>query len=343
MRSYSWCVVGSGPAGIAAVGNLIDSGVPADDIAWVDPHFSVGDIGDKWFRVQGNSKVKGFMAFFNECASFRFHQAPLFKIHSIDPERSCRLCHLLPPLEWITEQLLSQVTSFKMKVNKISRTHGKWCLTGNELDIQASKVVLATGSEPKTLPLTIPTIPLNEALNDKIIRSKNLVDETIAVFGSSHSAMVALENLMNTQVKKVINFYRSPTKYAVYMDDYVLFDNTGLKEHAALWAKTNIDGTLPDRLERVYCEGDHWNEKIDQCTKAVFCIGFEARTDIQISDIQQPLSYNPYNGIIAHGLFGVGVGFPNLVTDPFGYQEWNVGIGKFMDYIKQVLPIWLKY
>ncbi len=343
MRCYSWCVVGAGPAGIAVVGNLIDAGIPASDIVWVDPKFAVGDIGDKWFRVQGNSKVKGFMAFFNACKSYRFDKAPLFKIHSINPERSCRLCHLLPPLEWITEQLISQVSVLRTTVRHLSRENSRWKISCGENEIQACKVVLATGAEPKTLPLSIPTIPLADVLNDKLIRNQELHDDTIAVFGSSHSAMVALENLMKTRVKKVINFYRNPTKYAVYMDDYVLFDNTGLKEHAALWAKTNIDGKLPKRVERVHCDDSAWDEKVKQCTKAVYCIGFAPRTDIKIIDIPYPVNYNPYNGIIAQGLFGTGVGFPNLVTDPFGYQEWNVGVGKFMNYIQQVLPIWLKY
>jgi len=37
MKVFKWTVIGAGPAGIAAVGKLIDSGVKPLEIAWVDP------------------------------------------------------------------------------------------------------------------------------------------------------------------------------------------------------------------------------------------------------------------------------------------------------------------
>lgn len=40
MASYEWTVIGAGPAGIAAVGRLLDHGVAAERIAWVDPAFA---------------------------------------------------------------------------------------------------------------------------------------------------------------------------------------------------------------------------------------------------------------------------------------------------------------
>ena len=34
--SYAWTVIGAGPAGIAAVGRLLDHGIAPEEIAWVD-------------------------------------------------------------------------------------------------------------------------------------------------------------------------------------------------------------------------------------------------------------------------------------------------------------------
>lgn len=51
-------------------------------------------------------------------------------------------------------------------------------------------------------------------------------------------------------MQKVINFYRSPCCYAIEMDDWILFDNTGLKGQSASWARENIDGVLPPNLIR---------------------------------------------------------------------------------------------
>lgn len=49
--TFQWAVIGAGPAGIAAVGRLMDHGIPASKILWVDPHFSAGDLGRYWSSV----------------------------------------------------------------------------------------------------------------------------------------------------------------------------------------------------------------------------------------------------------------------------------------------------
>ncbi len=65
-------------------------------------------------------------------------------------------------------------------------------------------------------------------------------EETVAVFGSSHSAMLVLQNLLENKIKRVINFYQSALRYAVYLDDWILFDDTGLKGPTAEWARLFI-------------------------------------------------------------------------------------------------------
>ena len=42
---FQWLVTGAGPAGIAAVGKLLDAQIPKDKIGWLDPAFRVGDLG----------------------------------------------------------------------------------------------------------------------------------------------------------------------------------------------------------------------------------------------------------------------------------------------------------
>lgn len=41
---YEWVVIGAGPGGIACIGKLLDAGISAADIAWIDPQFNVGDV-----------------------------------------------------------------------------------------------------------------------------------------------------------------------------------------------------------------------------------------------------------------------------------------------------------
>lgn len=35
---YKWAVVGAGPAGMATIGQLLDSGINAKNILWIDPN-----------------------------------------------------------------------------------------------------------------------------------------------------------------------------------------------------------------------------------------------------------------------------------------------------------------
>ena len=59
--TYAWTVIGAGPAGIAAVGKLLDRGIAGKDIAWIDPAFAAGDIGAKWRSVSSNTQVGVFL------------------------------------------------------------------------------------------------------------------------------------------------------------------------------------------------------------------------------------------------------------------------------------------
>ena len=74
--TYAWTVIGAGPAGIAAVGKLLDLGVADKDIAWVDPSFAAGDLGAKWRSVSSNTKVATFLEYLHGAKAFRFSEAP---------------------------------------------------------------------------------------------------------------------------------------------------------------------------------------------------------------------------------------------------------------------------
>jgi hypothetical protein len=154
--------------------------------------------------------------------------------------------------------------------------------------------------------------------------------------------MVALPNLLDTGVDKVINFYRSPTKYAVYLDNRILFDDTGLKGNAAAWARENIDGTYPERLERCWVNSPEFAEQLQSCSHVVYTVGFSPR-ELPATPQWGTLEYDPANGIIAPGLFGVGIAFPEYGIDSFGSGQYRIGLIKFMQRLNSALPLWLQY
>jgi cation diffusion facilitator CzcD-associated flavoprotein CzcO len=341
---YRWAVVGAGPAGIAAVGQLLDHGIPAKDIAWVDPTFTVGDFGTKWAPVSSNTTVKLFTDFLQACLSFEYDKCPQdFELANLDPMQNCELSYMVEPLQWVTEQLKAKVQPIQDKIHQLSAHEGYWQLKGEQTEVLAQQVILAIGSEPKSLTHTgVEEIPLITALDKAKLTQACGADDVVAVFGSSHSAIIAVRYLLEAKVKHVVNFYRTPLCYAVKTDDGFLFDDTGLKGQTAVWAKAHLHGQVTPSLTRVYADSANVARHLPDCQKVIYAVGFQRRA-LPILDDLPHLEYNPYNGIIAPGLFGLGIAFPEAKIDRYNTVEYRVGLWKFMDYLNRIMPLWLSY
>jgi len=185
-------------------------------------------------------------------------------------------------------------------------------------------------------------IPFDIAIDKEKLAATINPDQTYGVFGSSHSAIIILRYLVELGAKKIINFYRSPCRYAIEMDDWVLFDNTGLKGQTAAWARENIDGVLPKNLIRYNTTEPNIDRFLPECDQVIYSVGFEKRKNLVIGDYEDT-HHNPHVGIIGPGLFGFGIAYPERKMDPFGNVESQVGLWKFMVYLNKVMPVWFKY
>lgn len=339
-----WTVIGAGAAGIAAVGKLIDAGMAPEKIGWIDPHFQVGDLGRKWNHVPSNTTVKLFLRYLENCQAFEFKKRPhKFKIEEIDPKETCLLQHIVDPLQWITDHLRKRVQAKEEMALELFLEKGRWEIKLQKGSAFSKNVILAIGSDPMGLSHSrIEPIGMDIALDPEKLKKAVGKEDTVAVFGSSHSAVLVLASLLEGPAKKVINFYRSPHRYAVYLEDWILFDDTGLKGFAAKWARKHLDGEMPARLQRVLTSDPIFEESLASCTKAVYAVGFERRK-VPILKQYERLHYDDKTGIIAPGLFGVGIAFPEVQFDPLGHLQVRVGLWKFIDYINRMMPFWLKY
>lgn len=344
MTTYQWAVIGAGPAGIAAVGKLIDHGVTPKDIAWIDPHFKVGDFGALWTRVPSNTKVDLFHRFLEASEAFNYKNAPKeFALNHAERNQTCELGLMGEALAWVSEHLKEKVAAHADFAEKLALKNRHWHIQLSQRIIQSKQVILAIGAEAKNLALPVQqVIPLHDALDSSRLKNHLTAEDTVAVFGSSHSAVLVLKNLLESSVKHIVNFYRSPLMYAVHLDDWILFDDTGLKGSAAEWARQHLDGKLPANLSRVYSNQTNIDEYLSQCTKAIYAVGFERRTRPTIEGFDH-IDYVPQSGVIAPGLFGLGIAFPEGKFNRLGTLEYRVGLWKFMDYLQRIMPIWLKY
>ena len=357
-QSFKWTVIGAGPAGIATVGKLLDYGVSPEQILWVDPVFRVGDLGQKWRPVSSNTKISLFLDYLKACKSFGYDACPIdFPLNTLPGGETCLLHAIADPLQWVTDHLCKSVSSLEGEVREMHQCEEGWQikLASQSNPIFSSRVVLAVGSDPITLPVapTNEIIPVETMLDPEQLRHAVGSHDTIAVFGSSHTAIIALYNLMELAKSrpfvKVINFYRSPLKYAQYLDGWILFDNTGLKGYSAQWAREHLEGkSLPNEilpnLERIQVDEPCFQDKYASCTKVIQALGFKRRQIILLKDSHlehHDFPYDDQTGRIGPGLYGVGIAFPQAYTDRAGNFEHRVGLWKFMDYIDKVLPLWM--
>ncbi|CEG57138.1 FAD-dependent oxidoreductase [Legionella fallonii] len=343
-KPFQWAIIGAGPAGIAVVGKLLDYGISPKDILWIDPHFKVGDLGLYWRNVSSNTSVKYFNDFLNTVSSFSYKEvAAQFTLNTLSVDKTCTLKYIVEPLQWISDHLSQKVEIQKTTINTMSLSNRVWSLHSDSQSFEAQNVVLATGASPSSLNYPgVDVIPFDIAIDKEKLTHLANKNETYAVFGSSHSAIIIVRYLVELGVKKVINFYRSPCRYAIDMGDWILFDNTGLKGQTAEWARENIDGVLPANLVRYNTSQPNISRYLPECDKVIYAVGFEKRQNMVIGDYETA-KYNPHVGIIGPGLFGLGIAYPEEKADPLGSVEMQVGLWKFMVYLNKIMPVWFKY
>ena len=336
---FEWAVVGAGPAGIAAIGMLLDSHVSPARILWIDPHFAAGDFGQYWKHVSSNTKVKTFLEYFNSISSFHYaHRPQPFSLDQLDPEGHCVLDVVAEPLRWVSDHLCQQVTAVKDTVINLKIQNNYWNVHTKKNLYFAEKVILATGAEEKVMnPLNIETIDLKTALQPQQLAKQCSKNEVIAVFGSSHSAMIIIRQLIELGIKRIMNFYLTSIRYAVFLQDWTLYDNTGLKGDTAAWVRQNIVKNCLPNIQRYYSSEENVNKYLPHCHKAICAIGFTPRT-IPVEGVHL-LQYDTATGIIKIE------GYMHLIftVTPLGHQEYNVGLWKFVTGLRQVMPIWFEY
>ena len=107
---------------------------------------------------------------------------------------------------------------------------------------------------------------------------------------------------------------------------------------------TTYTATPHTKLTRFYSDDQSLTAVLPRVNKLIYATGFDRRSLAGgIEDLGVSFNYNAHCGVIAPGLFGCGIGFPEQKTDRYGNVELRVGLWKFMVYIESVLPLWMKY
>lgn len=343
-ESTEWAVVGAGPAGITTVGLLLDAGIEPNQITWIDPEFNVGWLGNYCDNVPANVKTRLFVEFILACNEFcSLSTESIKKLFTYEPEKEYELFIILDPLRDITHHLLKKINSIQAKVTSLAYHDLTWHVGTAKKQIFSKKVILATGSHPRTLDYDCDCqIPLHDALDKERLKHYLEPDDTIGVIGGSHSAILILKHLHELATKRIINFYKNPIVYPVDMGDWELHASAGLRGETAYWAKNVLEKEKPANILRLKNSKKTRTTWLPICDKIIYACGFE-RNDLPQNDNTTPYEcYDCTNGSIAPGLFGIGIAFPEKWEDPHGNIEYGIGIPDFMEYVQDSLPSWMR-
>ncbi|KAJ5752411.1 hypothetical protein N7520_009328 [Penicillium odoratum] len=389
-RKFAAVVVGAGPAGVAVMGNLLERQLGT--IAWIDPCFESGRVNRKYREVPSNTKVSLFQAYATAVQPFRAviestRQPNAFTtMAKLDQEKPCHLHYAADMIRGLTDGLMKRddvypCRGFVTAANLADRAStSKWIVrvkrddSTDEVEIETSRLILCTGSHPTNIPVPVPGLDIECLDLDTVLKPSELAQilpttqpTTVAVVGASHSAILALLNLVNLARSthphlRVKWFTRHPLRYAEYKDGWILRDNTGLKGSAAEFARNQLeDERLPtssagEVITKIDCAGGEARESaqyhahLPGCSFIVQAVGFTRDPLPQLVKGGSPLAlefdhetghfHELGNGPVIPGLFGAGIAFPQRVVDPYGNVEYAVGFFKFMKFLKTVVPTW---
>lgn len=185
--TYEAVVVGAGPAGITAVGNLLENRV--ERILWVDDSFDGGRVNKYYREVPSNTKVKLFIDYATAVAPFRKivsglpsrdrweepsasdgvpvdgRQDKLQDLRHLDQEKGCTLSYAADMCLMLTQGLKRTpgIITQRGRVSDASldESTSTWTVnidsenkTAQDItNLQTKRLVLCTGASPKDPPL----------------------------------------------------------------------------------------------------------------------------------------------------------------------------------------------
>lgn len=223
-QTYEAVVVGAGPAGIAAVANLLEHRITP--ILWVDDAFDGGRINKYYRGVPSNTKVKVLIEFLTAVIPFRsimgnvhgcrHNDMPLERkdvpsspntnelqqqLQYLDPDHmfplsiaadAClMLTRGLETMSGVVTQLGTVVEAF------LDENAGQWTVRvdtalrypGDVICVRTQRIILCTGSSPRQIPLPTKASEVRQISLDTALSSEKLSD-VLELSGATNVAVI---------------------------------------------------------------------------------------------------------------------------------------------------------
>ena len=327
---YTHCIVGAGATGLILLLLLAESKIPLESILIIDPYFDGGDLARKWSSVLSNTPWSAtYLSLQKALPSCIFPETswPLDK-----PTRVCEIARLLrqlaKPLLQTVKMIQGYVTSASYRTSwsvEIKRESAKSL-------INTKNIYFTIGSEPKLMDLPIPTIPLEIALDPNRLRQYIQPADKIILFGTSHSGVLALKNIVDCS-GQVVAIYKGSNPFVFARDGNYI----GLKLDGAMYADDFLKGNPSVTL----ISNTNTSALIRETRLAqwvVYTTGFEQRI-IPITVNGETKLYSNYSATTGEitdcpNAWGFGIAFPSQAPDGI---HFDVGISSFIEHIQRQL------
>ncbi|CAG7960027.1 unnamed protein product [Penicillium nalgiovense] len=374
--TYEAIVIGAGPGGLATLAALCDAGLKP--VLWIDRTFEGGRLNTVYREISSNTKIRDYLkAIYSSpvCASIiKSIPAPnaVTNLESMDRDKTCKLSFAGDMVLMLLNGLLkrSEVQNVEGAVEKASLNGHIWTVSTSKQNFKANRLFMCTGSRPKSSSMHYPfnkdltVLDLDECMLRSHLPSALPKDRksVVAVIGNSHSGILCCKNLYESAKSKerdikIVNFGRRPIKYAKYVDNGIIFDNTGLKGSTAEWAKEVMENDPdPEIIEQVDLSQNHdlaFREHLSRCTHIIYAIGY-TRSPLPALYIDgqlagEELTFDMHSSGFHYGdraervrgLYANGIAFPEEVKDPEGHVEAAVGVAKFFSFAERMKKNWL--
>lgn len=318
------CIIGSGAAGLLLLLNFEKQGIDPKSITVIDPTHNGGDLMKKWNNVRSNTT---WGQIFTAVPSRNSFAQPW---GNLNPDQPVELKYVIQYLQACVKDYMSQTILRTDTVSTVTQEGAQWKVyLKHGKSIACDVLFFCQGSEPKTLDLPFPSIPLEIALDARRLPDFVKPNQHILVFGTAHSSPLVVKNLLDlNQNITITNFYA--TEKPFYFDRDGEYD--GIKQDAAIIADYILMGQYPNvSLESVHDMSSmiRASKNADAC---IYACGFEHR-----SIAPEWKAYDGKTGRIlnTNTAWGFGIAYPNRAADGV---HWDVSVPAFQAHIQAQMP-----
>jgi hypothetical protein len=239
--------------------------------------------------------------------------------------------------EWILPDVQATNLHTKRITNLLEQSQTKsWKLETHDTMFEAQKVLLCTGSTPKTMDLGKPTLPLSLCLSPTQLYTHIDPSDAIVVFGTAHSGTLVLRNLNERGCKDVVAIYRT-TPFAYARDGH----RRGIKQESARIADQIANGAWGDSTPTLLPADDFAKvyRAVQRANYVLYTFGFQEQSPhyTDTTGHTHSMQFEAQTSTFADvpNVWGFGMAFPSHIP---GTHLPDIGFQGFIRAIQNVLP-----